>query len=145
MYSIDHRDFVTERKDLPQSSVGAPCPAAIFSEHFLPLAYYPEERKEDWDGSSVHIADVHSQGEPCALVLFTDAIAHLFGPPNDERVRCPFLGLLESEMRTCLRPALAAASRPAPNMPPTLGAESRVVGCLRLGIEKWRKWRSRLS
>ncbi|BAC89507.1 hypothetical protein [Gloeobacter violaceus] len=84
MYSIDNRDFITERKDLPQSSVGAPCPAAIFGEHFLHLAYYLEEREEGWDGSSVHIADVHSQGEPCALVLFTDAIAHLFGPPNDE-------------------------------------------------------------
>jgi hypothetical protein len=45
MYSIDNQDTVTEREDVPQSSVGAPCPAVLSGEHFVHLAYYLEERE----------------------------------------------------------------------------------------------------
>jgi len=84
MYSIDNLDTITERKDMPQSSVGAPCPVTLSGEHFLHLTYYLEEREDGWDGSSVHLVDEHSQEEPCALVRFAGAIAHMSGPPNDE-------------------------------------------------------------
>jgi hypothetical protein len=84
MYAIDHHDTVAERRDLPQSSIGAPCPAVLSGENFLHLAYYLEEREEGWDGSTVRVVGEHSLGEPCALVRFTHAIAHMFGPPNDE-------------------------------------------------------------
>ena len=64
MYSIDNLDTITERKDMPQSSVGAPCPVTLSGEHFLHLTYYLEEREDGWDGSSVHLVDEHSQEEP---------------------------------------------------------------------------------
>jgi hypothetical protein len=84
MYSIDNQDTVAERTDLPQSSVGAPCPVVLSGEHFLHLAYYVEQREEGWDGSTVRVVGEHSGGEPCALVRFARATAHMFGPPNDE-------------------------------------------------------------
>ena len=84
MYSVDNQDSVAERTDLPQSSVGAPCPVVLSGEHFLHLAYYLEEREEGWDGSTVRLVGEHSETEPCALVRFTHAVAHMFGPPNDE-------------------------------------------------------------
>lgn len=84
MYSIDNQDVVAERTDLPQSSVGAPCPVVLSGEHFLHLAYYLEQREEGWDGLTVRVVGEHSGGEPCALVRFAHAAAHMFGPPNDE-------------------------------------------------------------
>lgn len=84
MYSIDDRDTVAELQDLPQSSIGAPCPAVLSSENFLHIAYYLDEPEEGWDGSIVRVVDEHSKGEPCALVRFSRATAHMFGPPNDE-------------------------------------------------------------
>jgi hypothetical protein len=84
MYTIDNQDIVVERTDLPQSSVGAPCPAVLSGENFLHLAYYLEESGDDWDGSTIRIVGEHSEGETCALVRFVNARAHMFGPPNDE-------------------------------------------------------------
>ena len=68
MYTVDELDTVTERSDVPQSSVGAPCPQISAGEHFLHLAYYLEK----------------SEGEDCAVVRFVRPYAHMFGPPNDE-------------------------------------------------------------
>ena len=84
VYSVDNQDTVSERKDVPQSSVGAPCPIVVAGEHFLHLAYFLEESEEGWDGSSVQIVTEQSEDEPCALVRFERAYAHMFGPPNDE-------------------------------------------------------------
>jgi len=84
MYTIDARDTVSERKDVPQSSVGAPCPFVLSSEQFVHLAYYVEDPTEGWDDKTVRVVDEHSEGESCALVRFTRAVAHIFGPPNDE-------------------------------------------------------------
>jgi hypothetical protein len=81
MYSIDSKDTVAERTDLPQSSIGAPCPVVLSGEHFLHLAYYLEEREED---RAKCTSGEHLEGEPCALVRFARSAAHLFGPPNDE-------------------------------------------------------------
>lgn len=84
MYTIDSRDTVTQRTDVPQSSVGSPSPAALSGERLLHLAYYLEERQNGRHGPGVPPVDEHSQGELCALVRFSRAIAHMSGPPNDE-------------------------------------------------------------
>lgn len=84
MYTVDKRDVVVQRIDAPQSSFGAPCPMVLSGEHHLHLAYFLEEVVAGWDGSSVRIVSEKSEGEPCALVRFSRAYAHMFGPPNDE-------------------------------------------------------------
>lgn len=53
-------------------------------EHNLLLAYYLQETPADWDGTSVRLLSDADGDEPCALVTFEMAYAHMFGPPNDE-------------------------------------------------------------
>lgn len=84
MYTVDDRDIVVELTDVPQSSVGAPCPMVLASEGWLRLAYYLEQSDEDWDGKTVRMVSETTEGELCALVLFKGIRAHMFGPPNDE-------------------------------------------------------------
>lgn len=84
MYSVDSKDTVTEIADVPQSSVGAPCPMILAGEHHLHLAYYLQATPAGWDGTTVRIVGESTTGEPVALVEFTHSIAHMFGPPNDE-------------------------------------------------------------
>lgn len=84
MYHVDSQDQVVEIKDVPQSSVGAPCPMILAGEHTLLLAYYLEDVPDDWDGKSVRVVDENTLSEPCALVRFKMPYAHFFGPPNDE-------------------------------------------------------------
>jgi hypothetical protein len=69
---------------MPQSSVGAPCPAVMSGEHFVHLAYYLQETPAGWDGTFVRVVGEFSEDEPCALVRFLRPAAHMFGPPNDE-------------------------------------------------------------
>lgn len=84
MYSVDQKDTVVELKDTPQSSVGAPCPVVLATEHKVHLAYYLQNIPEGWDGSSGRVMDEHTSGEPVSLVSFRQPYAHMFGPPNDE-------------------------------------------------------------
>lgn len=84
MYSVDSLDEVVEVTGLPQISIGAPCPMILAGEHHLQLAYLLEHRPQEWDGTTVRILDESSPGEPVALVEFSRAYAHIFGPPNDE-------------------------------------------------------------
>lgn len=84
MYSVDSRDTVAELTDVPQSSVGAPCPMILAGENCLHLAYFLQNQPENWDGTTVRMVSEDSTGEPVALVKFTAAYAHMFGPPNDE-------------------------------------------------------------
>lgn len=84
MYAVDDLDAVVELTNVPQSSVGAPCPMILAGEHHLHLAYYLENEPEGWNGSTVRIVDESSSDEPCALVEFKGTYAHMFGPPNDE-------------------------------------------------------------
>jgi hypothetical protein len=84
MYSIDDKDAIIVLKDTPQSSVGAPCPMILATEHSLFLAYYLQNTPPDWDGTTVTLIDEQTVGEPVALVKFTQVRAHMFGPPNDE-------------------------------------------------------------
>lgn len=84
MYSVDHRDTVVKLADVPQSSIGAPCPMMLVGEHHLHLAYYLQNTPTGWDGTSVRIVDQDTGVEPVALVSFKHPLAHFFGPPNDE-------------------------------------------------------------
>lgn len=83
MYAIDERDQVKELTDLPQSSVGAPCPVIVASEHELVVAYFVEVADPDWDGTSVRVVTGDAE-EAAARVEFVRPLAHFFGPPNDE-------------------------------------------------------------
>lgn len=84
MYAVDGKDVVIKLLDVPQSSVGAPCPAIVAGEHNLDLAYYLQDFEPNWDGTDVRLIDVHTSEEPLALVRFKSCYAHMFGPPNDE-------------------------------------------------------------
>ena len=84
MYTSNGNDIVKEIDDLPQSSIGAPCPLVIASEHQVAICYYLENKPENWDGSYVKIADQTTSSEPLAIVEFESCYAHYFGPPNDE-------------------------------------------------------------
>jgi hypothetical protein len=87
MYSVDEKDTVVENIEVPQSSVGAPCPMILAGEHHLHLAYYLEDNSRPWDGTTVRVVGEQSAGEPVALVAFSHAKAHILGPPNDEAFR----------------------------------------------------------
>ena len=84
MYSVDHKDKVVEMHDAPQSSVGAPCPMILAGEGYLYLAFFLEDSRAGWNGSTVRVVGEDTSGEPVALVAFTHICAHFFGPPNDE-------------------------------------------------------------
>ena len=84
MYEADSNDRVEELKEFPQSSVGAPIPTVIASEHKVAVAYYLNDTPENWDGSFVKVVDAVTSDEPLAIVVFELCFAHYFGPPNDE-------------------------------------------------------------
>lgn len=84
MYTVDTRDKVVQLGDVPQSSVGAPCPSIVAGEHHLSVAFFLEEALPGWDGSTVRVVGLDSQGEPAAVVRFSHPYASMFGPPNDE-------------------------------------------------------------
>lgn len=84
MYAVDERDRVVPLVDLPQSSVGAPCPLIVQDELATVIAYYVETVDPDWTGESVRVVDPEATAEPAALVRFNDVCATMFGPPNDE-------------------------------------------------------------
>jgi hypothetical protein len=83
MYDIDEKDRVISCPDLPQSSIGAPLPVVVASEHRAAVVYYVDQTPPDWDGADVRLVTAESD-EPWAIVVFESAYAHMFGPPNDE-------------------------------------------------------------
>jgi len=84
MYSVDSHDRVVELRDLPQSSVGAPCPVVVAAEHELLVFYFVENNPAEWDGTTVRVVGADSADEPAAMVRFERIHATMFGPPNDE-------------------------------------------------------------
>lgn len=74
MYLVDGNDSVVALDQVPQSSVGAPCPELLATEHGLWLAYLLQEDHATEAGAA----------EAVGLVKFLRPVAHLFGPPNDE-------------------------------------------------------------
>ncbi len=81
---VDSRDTVVPLSDVPQSSVGAPCPIVLTDEHTLILAYYLETRDPNWDGTYAVVVHPATTPGPVALVTFDGYDAMMFGPPNDE-------------------------------------------------------------
>jgi hypothetical protein len=86
MYTVSTGDRPRELSSVPQSSVGAPCPALIADEHSLRIAFYLEEGRlsQEWANASVRPADPNDSDDLCAVVSFSMVYAHMFGPPNDE-------------------------------------------------------------
>ncbi len=78
MYEIDQKDRVEELTEIPQSSIGAPMPVVLASECKVAVAYYCENREDDWDGSSIKIVDSTSSDEPIAIIVFDRCTSHYF-------------------------------------------------------------------
>ena len=81
---MPERDTVVELAELPQSSIGAPLPVVVASEHRLQVAYLLELDDPDWDGTYVRVVSPQSPGERVAAVEFEQPYAHYLGAPNDE-------------------------------------------------------------
>lgn len=64
------KDEVIELKTLPQSSVGAPLPRLVATEHCLWLLY--------------HLEEIEEKPYSTAIVTFQNCLNHKFGFPNDE-------------------------------------------------------------
>jgi hypothetical protein len=86
MFGIGKSVKLLELKNVPQSSVGAPCPVLLADEHHVFLAYFLQVSDSNWDGSSVRVVSPESKDEPVALVSFNTPYVHYFGPPNDEAI-----------------------------------------------------------
>lgn len=71
MYSIDDRDEVEELSNVPQSSIGAPLPPVVATEHSLRIAYVVETTDPNWDGTTVQIVHHDVGGEVIAVVEFS--------------------------------------------------------------------------
>jgi hypothetical protein len=84
MFSSNDREKVVPLEDFPQSSVGAPCPAVIATEHSLILIFLVEDRDPGWDGTTVRPVGLDSDDERCAVVHLERPSIHSLGPPNDE-------------------------------------------------------------
>jgi hypothetical protein len=87
MYTVDDLDSIVELRDVPQSSVGAPCPMILCGEHSLHLAYFCEFPNDDQQMKSIQAGGEYEKDEAGLLVKFQDSYAHMFGPPNDEAIR----------------------------------------------------------
>lgn len=86
-YTVDHSDTVRPLAGFPQSSIGAPIPLVIASEQALFIAFYLDGRDPDWDGTTCKVVTPDTEDEAVAVVCFSGASAHFFGPPNDEAFR----------------------------------------------------------
>lgn len=84
MFLLSHLEKVVPLEGFPQSSIGAPCPAVIATEHSLTLIFFVEELDPDWDGTSVRVVGLDSSDEIGAVVQFERPSIHTLGPPNDE-------------------------------------------------------------
>jgi hypothetical protein len=87
MFSLTPKEELKELHDLPQSSVGAPCPLVYATERNLHVSYYLNAVEEGWDGKTVRVVGPASAGEPSVIVTFHRVTAHYFGMPNDEAIR----------------------------------------------------------
>lgn len=86
MYPVGPKDQPIAILTSLQSSIGAPCPEVLAGEHFLRLAYYVEEDRLglEWQGREIRPEAHGDSDDLCAVVEFSGAYAHMFGPPNDE-------------------------------------------------------------
>src|SRR5262245_12400285 len=78
MYEVDELDRVVELPDFPQSSVGAPLPIVLATEHAAVAGFLLEEGQHPRSVSEV------DDDQTVAIVRFRGVKAHYFGMPNDE-------------------------------------------------------------
>jgi hypothetical protein len=86
MLGFPPKEKLKRLTDLPQSSVGAPCPLIFATEHSLYVTFYLNQIDPNWDGTTVKVVDSESSGEPSIIVKFDRVTAHYFGKPNDEAI-----------------------------------------------------------
>lgn len=84
MYAIGTNDKVVEIRDVPQSSVGAPCPMVLADEFQVSLVYYAESPAANRDGTTVKGGEPRTTTESVLWVEFRGPLSHILGPPNDE-------------------------------------------------------------
>ena len=80
------QEELIEIKDIPQSSVGAPCPLIYATEFDLFVTYFLNDFDPEWNGTSVKVVGVNTQDESSIIVRFKHVLAHYFGMPNDEAI-----------------------------------------------------------
>lgn len=61
-------------------------PFVLADEHSVSLFYYLRTHDPDWDGTSVRMVEVSSEGEPTAVIRFNHVLWHRLGPPNEEAI-----------------------------------------------------------
>ncbi|HRG15034.1 MAG TPA: hypothetical protein PLB00_03510 [Pseudomonadota bacterium] len=83
-YVVAGNDSLKTLDDIPQSSVGAPNPCLVATEHKLSVSFVVHTVDPEWDGTSVRLIGLGTDDEPIATVRFERPVAHFFGPPNDE-------------------------------------------------------------
>jgi hypothetical protein len=83
MFKKKEEEKVILLEDVPQSNVGAPLPCLVASENDLYLSYIMNVPDPNWDGTYVNVVGLESQKD-IAIVRFSGAFSHFFGPPNDE-------------------------------------------------------------
>ena len=86
MYTVDDLDFLVQLRNVPQSSVGAPCPMILCGEHSLHLAYFLEFPNDDDEMKSAQEGGAYEKDDACLLVKFVRWYAYSFGPPNEEAI-----------------------------------------------------------
>ncbi|MBI3885153.1 MAG: hypothetical protein HY302_05420 [Opitutae bacterium] len=86
MYSLGifSKDRVVKLTDVPQSSIGAPCPMVVAEEGCTTVVFYLENASANWDGRTVRVVEPESTEDSYAVVTFSLTGAHYFGAPNDE-------------------------------------------------------------
>jgi hypothetical protein len=84
MFGLSPKEQLKGLKDLPQSSVGAPCPLVFATEQGVHVTYYLNDVDPSWDGKTVRVVSPESNTEPSIIVTFHRVTAHYFGMPNDE-------------------------------------------------------------
>jgi hypothetical protein len=86
MFGFPPKEKLQRLTDLPQSSVGAPCPLVFATEHALYVTFYLNDVDPTWDGTTVKVVGPHTTNEPSIIVKFDRVTAHYFGMPNDEGI-----------------------------------------------------------
>jgi len=83
MYEVDDLDSVVEWEAIPPPDAGNPSPALTATEGQVRIAYFVSELDSSrWQSQQVEPSGMsHS---PIAVVEIAGAVAHIWGPPNDE-------------------------------------------------------------
>jgi hypothetical protein len=84
MFSLSRSEVVVKLEGFPQSSIGAPSPMLVATEHALHVAFYGEPEDPEWNGATARMVDLNSIEEQVIFVTFERPSIHLYGPPNDE-------------------------------------------------------------